>query len=106
MTDPSIRAVMPMAPDGMRLFEERGLAAADRAVLIIAGGDDELYPEDVLIHQALGTADKAMISFSGKGHMMIFEAGMVARMQHFATAFLGTNCRAGKIWPGTTHRIL
>jgi predicted dienelactone hydrolase len=89
LTDPRIRAVMPMACEGWWLFGERGLAAVDRPVLIIDGANDELYKENVLIYEHLGTSDKALISFVGRDHMMIFDAEAVARMAHFAVAFFG-----------------
>jgi predicted dienelactone hydrolase len=89
MTDPRIRAVMPMASEGWWVFGEEGLAAVDRPVLIIVGSEDVLYPENELIFEHLGTAEKVLITFSGKGHMMISETKMVARMAHFAAAFFG-----------------
>jgi predicted dienelactone hydrolase len=89
MTDSRIRAVMPMAGEGWWLFGQRGLEAADRPALIIAGTRDELYPENALIFDHLGTPDKALISFIGRGHMMIYTSEMVARMAHFAVAFFG-----------------
>jgi predicted dienelactone hydrolase len=89
MTDARIRAVMPLAGEGWWLFGERGLASVDRPALIIVATEDKLYPENVLIFEHLGTADKALISFVGKEHMMIYEQDMVARMTHFAVAFFG-----------------
>jgi predicted dienelactone hydrolase len=89
LTDPRIRAVMPMACEGWWLFGERGLAAVDRPVLIIDATNDELYKENVLIYEHLGTSDKALISFVGPDHMMIYDAEMIARMAHFAVAFFG-----------------
>jgi predicted dienelactone hydrolase len=89
MTDERIRAVMPMAGEGWWLFGERGLAAVDRPTLIIAATRDELYPENALIFEHLGTPDKTLISFVGPDHMMIFDPKMVARMAHFAVAFFG-----------------
>jgi predicted dienelactone hydrolase len=89
LTDPRIRAVMPMAAEGWWLFGERGLAAVDRPVLIIDAPNDELYKENVLIYEHLGTSDKALISFVGPDHMMVYDAEMVARMAHFAVAFFG-----------------
>jgi predicted dienelactone hydrolase len=89
MTDPRIRAVMPMAAEGWWLFGERGLAAVDRPILMIAGTTDELYQENALVFERLGTPDKAMISFVGRDHGMIFEPEMIARMGHFAVAFFG-----------------
>lgn len=89
LTDPRIRAVMPMAGEGWWLFGERGLAAVDRPTLIIVSTEDELYRENVLIFEHLGAADKSLISFVGMGHMMIYDEVMIARMAHFATAFFG-----------------
>jgi predicted dienelactone hydrolase len=89
MTDERIRAVMPLAGEGWWLFGERGLAAVDRPTLIIVGTEDELYPENTLIFEHLGTPDKALISFVGQGHMMVYDSKMVARMAHFAVAFFG-----------------
>jgi predicted dienelactone hydrolase len=89
MTDERIRAVMPLAGEGWWLFGERGLAAVDRPALIIVATQDELYPENALIFDHLGTPEKALISFVGPGHMMVYEEEMVARMAHFAVAFFG-----------------
>lgn len=89
LTDPRIRAVMPMAAEGWWLFGERGLAAVDRPVLMIDATNDELYAENVLIYEHLGSSDKALISFVGPTHMMVFDPAMVARMAHFAVAFFG-----------------
>jgi predicted dienelactone hydrolase len=90
MTDERIRAVMPMSGEGWWLFGERGLAAVDRPVLILAGTQDELYPENVQIYEHLGTPDRDMISFIGDGHMvMISSPTHITRIAHFATAFFG-----------------
>jgi predicted dienelactone hydrolase len=89
MTDARIRAVMPLAGEGWWLFGERGLAAVDRPTLIIAGTGDELYLENAQIYQHLGTPDRAMISFVGPDHMMIYNREQVARLAHFAVAFFG-----------------
>jgi predicted dienelactone hydrolase len=87
MTDERIRAVMPMAGEGWWLFGERGLSAVDRPTLMIAATRDELYPENALIFEHIGTPDKRLISFVGPDHMMIFDAKMVVRIAHFAVAF-------------------
>ena len=92
ITDPRIRAVMPMGPDGAWLFGKRGLAAVDRPTLIVNATEDEYCDynrEAVYIYEHLGTADKTLISFIGKSHMMIYDKEMVARMAHFAVAFFG-----------------
>lgn len=92
MTDERIRAVMPMAPEGAWLFGERGLAAVNRPTLIIGATEDkdcDYHREAVYIFEHLGTPDRAMISFVGQGHMMVFDAEPIARMSHFATAFFG-----------------
>ena len=89
MTDPRIRAVMPMAAEGWWLFGAKGLAAVDRPVLIIDASEDVLYPENELIFEHLGTPEKVLITFVGPDHMMIYDSKMVARMARFATAFFG-----------------
>ena len=89
MTDERIRAVMPMTGEGWWLFGERGLAAADRPTLMLAGTNDGLYAENALIFEHLGAADKAMISFVGQDHSMITSRAMNARIAHFAAAFFG-----------------
>ncbi len=89
MTDERIRAVVPLAGEGWWLYGERGLAFADRPTLIIAATNDGLYAENAWIYERLQTDEKAMISFIGPGHMMIYEQDMIARMAHFAAAFFG-----------------
>ncbi len=92
MTDERIRAVMPMAPEGAWLFGERGLAAVNRPTLIIGATEDkdcDYRREAVYIFDHLGAPDRAMISFVGQGHMMVFDSDPLARMKHFATAFFG-----------------
>ena len=90
MTDPRIRAVMPMAGEGWWMFGARGLAAVDRPTLILVATEDELYSENVLIFEHLGTPDKALISFIGRDHFMVEDdQAAVARMAHFAAAFFG-----------------
>ena len=89
MTDQRIRAVMPMAGEGWWLFGERGLAAIDRPVLILVATNDELYPQNALIFEHIGTPDKAMISFMNLDHMMVFKKDQVTRMAHFTVAFFG-----------------
>ncbi len=50
---------------------------------------DIWYPENALLFEHLGTPDKALISFVGLGHMIVDDPETVARMAHFAVAFLG-----------------
>jgi predicted dienelactone hydrolase len=89
ITDERIRAVMPLGGEGWLLFGDRGLAAVDRPTLIVVATQDELYAEIALIYELLGTPDKALISFIGPDHMMIYDPEMVARMAHLAVAFFG-----------------
>lgn len=89
MTDPRIRAVMPMAGEGWWLFGERGLAAVDRPVMMIVATRDPLYRENALIFSHMGALEKSLISFVGPEHLMIYNADMLARMAHFAVAFFG-----------------
>lgn len=92
MTDPRIKAVMPMGPEGAWLFGERGLAVVERPILILAAGADEynfIDQEAIPIFQRLGSPDKAMITFAGQSHMMIFDTEYLKRMAHFIVAFFG-----------------
>jgi predicted dienelactone hydrolase len=89
LTDPRVRAVLPMAGEGWLLFGDRGLAAVDRPALILVATQDELYPENALIFEHLGMPDKALISFVGLDHMMVYDLRMDARMAHFTVAFFG-----------------
>jgi len=89
MTDERIRAVMPLAGEGYWLFGKRGLAAVDRPALVLVGTEDGLYLDNSIIFEHLGTPDKALISFVGQSHGMIFDQQMVARLAHFMVAFFG-----------------
>ena len=92
VTDERIRATLPMAADGAWLYGERGLAAVDRPVLMIAPTEDEGIPYQVetrFIFENLGTPSKSMISFINKGHMMVFDSEPMDRLKHFATAYFG-----------------
>jgi len=89
LTDPRIRAVMPMAGEGWWLFSERGLAAVDRPVLMIVGTEDGLYDENALIYEHLGTSDRTLISFVGMTHGGMLNFPYPERMAHFAVAFFG-----------------
>lgn len=89
LTDARIRAVMPMAGEGWWLFGERGLAAVDRPVLMIVATEDELYDENALIYEHLGTSDKTLISFVGITHGGMLNTPYPERMAHFAVAFFG-----------------
>jgi predicted dienelactone hydrolase len=92
ITDERIRAVLPMAPDGAWLYGERGLAAADKPVLLIAPAEDEWVPamiETGFIFEHLNTPELALISFLGKQHMMVWDEEPAARMKHFAAAYFG-----------------
>lgn len=89
ITDPRIQAVVPLAGEGWWLYGEQGLAAVETPTLLIVGGIDFYYPEQRAILAHLGAEQRALISFTGKGHMMVYDNEMVARMAHFAVAFFG-----------------
>jgi predicted dienelactone hydrolase len=92
LTDPRIVAVMPMAPSGAWLFGERGLAAADKPVLLIANTKDEFSPysvETAFIYENLGGPEVSLITFVDRTHMMVFDANEVLRIKHFMVAFFG-----------------
>jgi predicted dienelactone hydrolase len=91
LADPRVRAVMPMAPDFYWLFGERGLAAVDRPMLILANSDDVDSPYSLAVEtlQHLPEQYGAMITFVGKDHGIIFDPADGDRMRHFVTAFFG-----------------
>jgi predicted dienelactone hydrolase len=90
ITDTRIRAVMPLAAEGWWLFGARGLAALDRPTLMLVGAEDELYPENALLFEHIGAAEKTLVSFVGRTHlMMVLEASSSSQMAHFAVAFFG-----------------
>lgn len=92
MTDPRIKAVMPMAPEGAWLFGPRGLAAVNKPALIIGGALDDvcLYDQEAAtLFAELGSPEKAMITLLGKGHLTGPETEQREALLHFATAFFG-----------------
>jgi predicted dienelactone hydrolase len=91
--DERIRAVMPMAEYGTWLYDEGGLAAADRPMFIIAPTEDEYTPyqiETAYVFEHVGSPERFLVSFVGRGHMMVIELEQMKRINHFATAFFGT----------------
>jgi predicted dienelactone hydrolase len=92
VTDPRIKAVMPLAADGYYLFGDKGLAAVNKPAMFIAGENDDLYAENALIYQHLGTPpeDKVFLTVLDRDHVsVIVEPATVARLRHFANAFFG-----------------
>ena len=91
ITDERIRAVMPMAEYGTWLYGERGLAMADRSMLIIAPTEDEYIPyqETAYVFEHVGSPERFLISFIGKTHMMVENHEQAAQIKHFVTAFFG-----------------
>jgi predicted dienelactone hydrolase len=93
LTDERIRAVMPMAEYGTWLYSEQGLATADRPMFIIAPTADEFIPyqiETAYVFEHVGSPERFLVSFVGRGHMMVIELEHMKRINHFATAFFGT----------------
>jgi predicted dienelactone hydrolase len=90
MTDPRIKAAMPMAPEGALLFGERGLNAVNIPILIIGATADEYCPysiEAASIYKHIGSPDKSLISFIDQNHMMVFDFIPKAKIEHFLVAF-------------------
>lgn len=87
ISDERIRAVMPMAGEGWWLWGQKGLAAVQKPVLVIAATKDELYNENALIFEHLGSPQKTFLSIVNKDHMMIFETKYEKIIAHFAAAF-------------------
>jgi len=91
ITDERIRAVISMAAACPWMYGDKGLESVDLPVLIISPTNDEYDPHEMVtyIYQHIGNPKKVMISFIGKGHMMVMTTEQVKRMNHFATAFFG-----------------
>ncbi len=77
---------MPLATEGIWLFD---LSLIDRPILMIAGSEDPLYRENVLIFEELPAKDKNFITFLDEDHMMIYDPDIVAQLAYFATGFFG-----------------
>jgi predicted dienelactone hydrolase len=91
-TDERILAVMPMAPDGAWLYGADGLAAIKIPSMIIAGTADDLVSYEMTscyVYEHLVNADRFLISFIGKQHMMVEQPEVISRINHFAVAFMG-----------------
>jgi predicted dienelactone hydrolase len=91
-TDDRILAVMPMAPDSAWLYGAEGLASIKIPSLIIAGTADDLVSYKMTscyVFEHLVNADRFLISFIGKRHMMVENEEIISRINHFAVAFLG-----------------
>jgi predicted dienelactone hydrolase len=91
-TDERILAVMPMAPDGAWLYGAEGLAAIKIPSMIIAGTADDLVSYEMTscyVYEHLVNADRFLISFIGKQHMMVEQPEVISRINHFAVAFMG-----------------
>jgi predicted dienelactone hydrolase len=91
-TDERILAVMPMAPDGAWLYGAEGLAAIKIPAMIIAGTADSLVSYKMTscyVYEHLVNADRFLISFIGKGHLMVEQPEVISPINHFAVAFFG-----------------
>jgi hypothetical protein len=61
-------------------------------VLLIANTEDEFSPysvETAFIYEYLGGPEVSLITFVGRTHMMVFDAGEMDRIKHFMVAFFG-----------------
>ncbi len=92
LTNSQIRAVAPLVPEGAWLFGERGLAAVDIPVMIVAATKDDINPyklEAVFLYENLPGAEKSMVSFIDQGHMMLTNDEIAPIINHFLVAFFG-----------------
>lgn len=91
VTDSRIKAVMPMGADGAWLFGEHGLAPAVLPALFIQATEESPYQpiEAEFIFENFGSPERAMISFVGMSHDMVYQPDPAMRMKHFAVAFFG-----------------
>jgi predicted dienelactone hydrolase len=91
-TDSRILAIMPMAPDSAWLYGAEGLATITIPSLVIAGTADDLASykmSSCYIYEHLVNSDRNLISFIGKGHMMVENKEVGMRIKHFTVAFFG-----------------
>jgi predicted dienelactone hydrolase len=91
-TDGRILAAMPMAPDSAWLYGAEGLANINIPSIIIAGTADELVSYEMTssyVYEHLVNANRILISFIDKGHMMVENREVIRRINHFAVAFFG-----------------
>lgn len=95
ITDKRIRAFMPMAAEGIWLFD---LSFIDRPVMMINGQKDGLYDENTRIFQSIGTKEKTFITILGQGHSLIDDKYYLMRLAHFANAFFGYHLQGCKAY--------
>ena len=60
--------------------------------MIIAGTADDLVSykmTSAYVYEHLVNAERYLISFIGKGHMMVENAEVISQINHFAVAFFG-----------------
>jgi predicted dienelactone hydrolase len=91
-TDERILAIMPMAPDSAWLYGAEGLADINIPSMIIAGTADDLVSYKMTscyVYEHLVNADRFLISFIGKQHMMVEQSEVISRINHFTVAFFG-----------------
>ncbi len=91
-TDERILAAMPMAPDLAWLYGEAGLSAIHIPSLIVAGTTDDLVSYKMTscyVYEHLVNVERYLISFIGKGHMMVENEKVISQINHFAVAFFG-----------------
>jgi len=91
-TDDRILAVMPMAPDSAWLYGPEGLVGINIPSMIIAGtadNDVSYKMTSCYVYDHLVNSDKVLISFIGKGHMMVDQVQVISQINHFAVAFFG-----------------
>ncbi len=76
LDDARIKAVVPLAPAGMRVGP-RGAATVDVPILMIVGSSDTMAPpalHDYPIYEGLGSDQKAMVVLQGAGHMVFIDS--------------------------------
>ena len=92
LTDPRIKAIMPMAPTVSWYYGERGLGVVNMPTLLVWGTKDDLSPyllEAPFTYENLGSKEKLLISFIGRTHMLPQLEDAVFQVKHFTTAFFG-----------------
>lgn len=91
VTDPRIKAVMPMAGDGWLLFGERGMAAVQRPILAVVADEDGVLGEMSLLFQHVSSPQRIFVRFPGRDHGMIQQPDAVQQLGLLAAAFFGVH---------------
>jgi len=76
ISDPRIKAIVPLAPWNAPVFGPKGLAALTIPTLIMVGAADEVTPaarDSNRIYDQIGSAEKALVTFADGTHLLFLD---------------------------------